>query len=148
MPGSSPTNAAGAGHGTAWCRSGSSASARFCNPDSVTASELGKIWEWFADTSCRGYSPLYDRICRAVASDDDVLALVGEAPPDAHLPNVLLGVAHYLLLECLSHPLAAVYAGESDADPAPLFRDLCLGHRDEVLALMQTRRTQTNECGR
>ena len=61
---------------------------------------------------------------------------------------MLLGVVHYLLLGGLDHPLAAVYAGESDADPGPLFRDLCLTHRAEVLALMETRRTQTNECGR
>ena len=110
--------------------------------------ELGPIWEWFADTSCKGYSPLYDRICRVVAHDDAVLALVQEAPPPAHQPNVLLGVVHYLLLGGLDHPLAAVYAGESDADPGPLFVDVCLTHRAEVLALMETRRTQTNECGR
>jgi len=111
-------------------------------------SELGLIWEWFADTSCKGYSPLYDRICRVVAGNDDVLALVQEAPPPAHQPNVLLGVVHYLLLDGLDHPLAAVYAGERDADPGPLFVDVCLTHRAEVLALMETRRTQTNECGR
>jgi hypothetical protein len=111
-------------------------------------SELGRIWEWFADTSCKGYSPLYDRICRVVAHDDWVLALVQEAPPPAHQPNVLLGVVHYLLLAGLDHPLGAVYAGESDADPGPLFVDVCLTHRAEVLALMETRRTQTNECGR
>jgi hypothetical protein len=77
-----------------------------------------------------------------------VLALVQEAPPPAHQPNVLLGVVHYLLLGGLDHPLAAVYAGESDADPGPLFVDVCLTHRAEVLELMETRRTQTNECGR
>ena len=110
--------------------------------------DLGRIWEWFADTSCKGYSPLYDRICRVVAEDDDVLALALEAPPAAHQPNVLLGVVHYLLLDGLDHPLAAVYAGESDADPGPLFRDVCLSNRTAVLELMETRRTQTNECGR
>jgi hypothetical protein len=117
-------------------------------PEDQPASELGRIWEWFADTSCRGYSPLYDRICRFVARDDDLLSLTREAPPEAHQPNVLLGVAHYLLLAGLDHPLADVYAGRSDADPGPLFRDLCLAHRAEVLALMETRRTQTNEVGR
>jgi hypothetical protein len=111
-------------------------------------SDLGRIWEWFADTSCKGYSPLYDRICRVVADDDDVLALALETPAAAHQPNVLLGVVHYLLLGSLDHPLAAVYAGESNADPGPLFHDLCLTHRTEVLELMETRRTQTNECGR
>jgi hypothetical protein len=91
---------------------------------------------------------LYDRICRFVARDDDLLAMIRESPPEAHQPNVLLGVAHYLLLAGLDHPLADAYAGRSDADPGPLFRDLCLTHRAEVLALMETRRTQTNEVGR
>ena len=114
----------------------------------MTTSALGRIWEWFADTSCRGYSPIYDRICRSVAGDDELLALIQESPPPAHQPNVILGVVHYLLLGGLDHPLADVYAGRSDADPAPLFRDVCLTHRNEVLALMETRRTQTNEVGR
>ena len=114
----------------------------------MTTAELARVWEWFADTSCRGYSPLYDNISRFVAGDDEVLALTQEAPPAAHQPMVLLGVVHYLLLGGLEHPLAAVYAGEHDADPGPLFRDVCLGHRAEVLELMETRRTQTNECGR
>jgi hypothetical protein len=110
--------------------------------------DLGSIWEWFADTSCRGYSPLYDRICRAVARDSELLDLVREAPPAAHQPNVLLAAVHYLLLDGLDHPLAEVYAGRSDADPAPLFRDVCIVQRAAVLELMETRRTNTNECGR
>jgi hypothetical protein len=110
--------------------------------------ELGGIWQWFADTQCRAYSPLYDRICRVVAADPDLLALVRQAPPEAHQPNVLLAAVHYLLLGGLDHPLAEVYAGRSGADPGPLFRQLCLDHRQELLAVMATRRTQTNECGR
>jgi hypothetical protein len=61
---------------------------------------------------------------------------------------VLLATAHYLVLEDPEHPLAAVYRGESDADPYPLFRDLCLARQDEVAFLLETRRVQTNECGR
>ncbi len=115
--------------------------------DPVT-DDLGRIWEWFADSACGDYSPLYDRICRAVARDGELLDLIRAAPPPAHQPNVLLAAVHFLLLGGLDHPLAAVYAGTSTADPAPLFRSLCLEHRDEVLALMETRRTQTNEVGR
>jgi hypothetical protein len=71
-----------------------------------------------ADSSCRGYSPLYDHICRTVAESDAVLDLVTEAPPEGHNPVLLLAAVHHLLLGGLEHPLAAVYAGESDADPA------------------------------
>jgi hypothetical protein len=112
------------------------------------ALDLAAVWTYFADTSCRDYSPLYDRICRAVAADAEVLALVGEAPPAGHQPNVLLAAVHDLLLGGLDHPLAAAYDGTSDADPGPLFVDVCLSHRDDVLRLLTTRRTNTNEVGR
>jgi hypothetical protein len=110
--------------------------------------ELSDIWTWFADTSCRGYSPLYDRVCRAVAASDAVLDLVRDAPPYSHQPNVLLGAVHYLLLGGAEHPLAGAYAGESDDDPGPLFVDFALGRRAEVLELMASRHTNTNEVGR
>jgi hypothetical protein len=110
--------------------------------------QLADIWRYLADTACRGYSPLYDRICRTVADSDPVLDVVLDAPPASHFPNVLLGAVHYLLLGGLDHPLGAVYAGESDADPGPLFVDLCLAHREEILDLLATRHTNTNEVGR
>jgi len=110
--------------------------------------DLGAVWLYIADTSCRGYSPLYDRICRAVADNDEVLDLVSEAPRHAHNPVLLLASVHYLLLGGLDHPLAAVYAGDSDADPGPLFVDLCLRNRDAILDLLATQQVNTNEVGR
>ena len=116
--------------------------------DARAALSLADIWRYLADTACRDYSPLYDRICRTVAASDAVLDLVREAPPAGHFPNVLLAAVHYLLLGGLEHPLAAVYTGESEADPGPLFVDVCLGHRGEILDLLATRHTNTNEVGR
>jgi hypothetical protein len=110
--------------------------------------DLAAIWLYVADSSCRGYSPLYDRICRTVAESDEVLDLVSEAPPRGHNPVLLLAAVHYLLLGGLDHPLAAVYAGESHADPGPLFVDLCLQHREALLALLATEQVNTNEVGR
>jgi Uncharacterized protein conserved in bacteria (DUF2332) len=55
---------------------------------------LADIWIYIADTSCRGYSPLYDRICRAVAESDAVLDMVAEAPPEGHNPVLLLAAVH------------------------------------------------------
>ena len=110
--------------------------------------DLARLWEWFATTHCRGDSPLYERISLAVAGDRDLLDLVRAAPPAAHMPLTLLGAVHYLLLDGLEHPLADVYAGRSDADPGPLFLDVCRLRRREVTALLATRRVQTNDCGR
>lgn len=111
-------------------------------------SALGDLWLYVADSSCRGYSPLYDRICRVVARSEPTLDLVRAAPPRGHNPVLLLAAVHYLLLSGLDHPLAAVYAGNSDADPGPLFVDLCASQREELVALLSTEQVNTNEVGR
>lgn len=105
-------------------------------------------WRDFADTQCRGYSPLYERICGSVAEADDVLDLVLRAPLPGRQPNVLLAAVHDLLLDGLHHELGAVYAGTSEADPGPLFVDVVRDHPDEIAAMLEIRRTNTNECGR
>jgi hypothetical protein len=110
--------------------------------------DLARIWEWFGAESCRGYSPLYERIAASVARDPDILELVRRAPPACHLPLSLLAAVHALLLAGFDHPLAEVYAGRSDADPAPLFADVCRRRPDELIELMVARPVQTNECGR
>lgn len=113
--------------------------------------QLAYWWRRFGEEDCGPYSPLYRDICVAVSEDDDVLDLILEAPPRGHQPNVLLAAVHFLVLRGLDHPLAELYAGRRpDLAPkvAGLFRDVVLDHRDEVLALLANRHTQTNECGR
>src|SRR6478672_7054775 len=109
---------------------------------------LAELWTWFADTSCAGYSPLYERIARTVAASPEMIDLMSAAPPTSHQPTVLLASVHYLVLGGLDHPLAAVYAGASDADPGPLFVDVCLRNRDRILDLVSSHHTNTNEVGR
>lgn len=109
--------------------------------------ELAAIWRHFADHEAGTYSPLYASITRSVAADAELLALVLDAPPHAHYPLSLLAAAHDIVLRGIDHPLDAVYRGEG-GDPGAAFRDLCLAHREDVLALMAARRIQTNECGR
>lgn len=109
---------------------------------------LGEIWLYIADSSCRAYSPLYDRICRAVSGCDDVLDLIEQASPRSHNPVLLLAAVHDVVLGGVDHPLADVYAGRSSADPGALFIDLCLERRDELLERLATRQVNTNEVGR
>jgi hypothetical protein len=117
-------------------------------PDDVAVERLAAHWRVFADTSCGRYSPLYDRISRAVIDDREVLSVLARAPRDAQQAVLVLAVVHFLLLGGLEHPLADVYVGRTDADPAALFRDLVLTNADAVVDLLTTRRTQTNEVGR
>ncbi len=109
---------------------------------------VARWWRDFADDQCRGYSPLYEQICRAVAEADDVLDLVLAAPRRGRQPNVLLAAVHHLLLGGLQHELGEVYAGTSSTDPGPQFLDVVRTHAGEIAALLETRRTNTNECGR
>lgn len=115
--------------------------------DSDRLDQLAQVWQWFGNDASPT-SPIYGAICEAVATDRELLGLVLETPPEAHLPPLLLTAVHYLLLADPDQPLRAVYAGRSDADPAPLFRDICLDRRDEIQQLMRTRRIQTNEVRR
>jgi hypothetical protein len=110
--------------------------------------ELAALWAWFGESIVGAGAPIYEDICTSVAGDRQVLALVYEAPPTGHFPLTLLAAVHFLLLGGLDHPLAAVYEGASRAEPWPLFRDLCLTHREAVLDLLATRHIQTNEVGR
>ncbi len=109
--------------------------------------DLGSLWRWYGHQFRRD-SAIYGRIADAVAEDRDVLEILAQAPPAAHLPPAPLAAVHYLLLEGLDDPLVDVYAGRSDADPGPLFLELCRTHRVPLLALLETRRVQTNDCGR
>ncbi|HYN33530.1 MAG TPA: DUF2332 domain-containing protein [Ilumatobacteraceae bacterium] len=109
--------------------------------------DLAGLWRWYAD-QFRGDSRIYGRIADAVAADREVLEILSEAPPAAHLPPAALAAVHYLLLDGFDHPLADVYAGRSETDPGPLFCGLCRTERTNLLALLETRRVQTNDCGR
>ncbi len=115
----------------------------------ATAERLSQAWRDFAETECGSYSPLYAAICHSVAGDPELLALVAAAPPSGQQPNVLLAAVHYLILSGVAHPLADVYAGRADPGRAPaLFRELCLSRRYDVVRMLASRHTQTNEPGR
>jgi hypothetical protein len=120
----------------------------------------------FAQGAARDGATTYDAICRGVAEDPDLLALIGEAPLRQRRPNLLLAAVHFLLLGGTIHPLAAYYdtvqsmvggVERDGGDPAPtppldhvaeVFKDFCLSHRRQVLELIAVRSTQTNEVGR
>ena len=110
---------------------------------------LAQVWRDFAEEQCRGYSPLYERICEAVASNTAVLDLALAAPALGRQPNVLLAAGHYLVLDGVDHRLAEIYQGAADADDAGVaFCDLVLSQREAIAAVLATRHTNTNECGR
>jgi len=116
----------------------------------------------FAGSSARDGAMTYAAICRFVAADPELLAMMDEAPASQQRPNLMLAAVHYLLLGGAAHPLAtyydtvAAYTGTEWVSPSvaeleavgPDFRDFCLTHAASLLDLIATCSTQTNEIGR
>jgi hypothetical protein len=91
------------------------------------------LYEEFAAREARGVSPAYERLSRAVARDEGVLALLGTLPPAKWQPNLLFGVVRFL--------------GGPVEDPAA-FHDYTVANWPAIATEMRARATQTNEAGR
>jgi hypothetical protein len=108
-------------------------------------------WQFFADDARRMGSQLYARLSEGVRGDGELRGMCANAKPGQPHANLLFGAVHFLLLRGAQHPLRAFYPdlGGTDAgDPFPAFRDFCLTHREELLPLIASRVTNTNEVGR
>ena len=118
---------------------------------SLARSEEGALAELLvvlADQDLAGYSPVYDRIARALAEDEQSLRLVVGVVPVTRSAVLLFAVTHDIVLAEPDSDLAAVYRGDSDADPWPGFRSLLHDRADAIRARMERRSVQTNEVGR
>jgi hypothetical protein len=99
-------------------------------------------------------SPLYVAMCPILADNEQAMAIVSQARPTQQRPNLLLAAMHASLLRNPSHPLAAWYRscdGTRSPDDSALASavDALLNERhNEILALVETGATQTNEPGR
>lgn len=97
-------------------------------------------------------SPMYAELAHGVSLDRELLELAACKRKRQPAPNMLFAAVQHLLLSgapWIEHPLAVHYPIVSGATrpmrPAfPDFRDFCITHRDEILNLIRTRRTQTN----
>lgn len=116
-------------------------------------SRLSAAFLAFAVPECRETSPLYCSLTEAIAADEDLLLIAGQAPVGQPVPNLLFAAVHYLLVADPTHPLAEYYATctPKPKDPTqafPAFKDFVLNHQREIIELLQTRLVQTNEVRR
>lgn len=113
--------------------------------------DLAARFDWFADW-CEGTSPLYERLARGVAEDDELLALAAAAPAGRSPPHLLFAAVHFLLLDGRDHRLAEHYPTCTDdpatGDPFPAFREFCDAHEGEIREFLADHRTQTNSVRR
>lgn len=117
--------------------------------DGQISTTFEELAEWAEDGS-----PLYERLCRQIAADPELLALASEVPTDRATANVFLAAVHRTLFEHPDHPLGAYYPTVSDdlrrpdSDIGAALVSFCAQHADELRPLLRTRRTQTNSVRR
>jgi hypothetical protein len=105
----------------------------------------------FADRECRGYSPLYERLSRIVAADEELLSLCRDAAPGQPIPNLFFAAVQFQLAREVA-PLREFYPTFSEVprgdDPSMAFKSFCSQHATSIKSLVAQRRVQTNEVAR
>lgn len=116
--------------------------------------ELARRFEATA-TAAHPRAPLYAQLCRGIAGRPELVRLLSHAPAEQRQPVLLLACVHDLLLRSPDQPLAQWYGSLSTSprrpdDPAllPSFAAFVESRRPDLVELLGTRRTQTNEVGR
>jgi hypothetical protein len=110
-------------------------------------------WAFFASEAKRGHSPLYERLALGIRETPELQSLAGRAKKGQPPANILFGAVHYLLLAGRDHKLAEHYpsvrpSARPDGDAFPLFQEFCAAFERELLPLIETRVTNTNEVAR
>lgn len=114
--------------------------------------ELSALFLVLADMDFAGYSPLYESLARAIATDRDLLAAIDEAAlPNSRrgrVPVLFFAATHDLALAHPESRLAVIFRGESSDDVVSAFRELVDANWPTLVATMRSHSVQTNEVGR
>ncbi len=120
-------------------------------PNVATIDELADAFRVTAETQAQR-APGSARISAAVAELPEVVAILMAAPEEQQLPVLLLAALHHDVLLDPGCELAAWYATVTptprDDDVSDALRRHCVRRREELMATVRTRSTQTNEVGR
>ena len=118
-----------------------------------TTEEMQEVFRLFA-ASEGGRIPVYATICRAIADDPELAAILLEAPRGQRLPVLLLAALHDVVLRRPECPLApwfpsaSALSAASVEDPTEALHDTVDDYRADILDLVRRRQVQTNEVNR
>jgi hypothetical protein len=100
-------------------------------------------------------APLYAELSKGIAADPELHGLLFHAPVDQRLPVLLFACVHASLLGDPDHDLAEWYSNltespRSPEDPALIaaFRQFVADRAREIVPMLASRNTQTNEVAR
>lgn len=120
--------------------------------DRDSVEELSDLFVFLADHDFAGYSPIYEKIARSIAADQQLLEFIlSSASPNTRrgrIPVLFFAATHDRILANPDSEIAAIYRGGSTDDPFPPFMDLVDTDSEAIVANMRTRSVQTNEAGR
>lgn len=109
-------------------------------------------FERYATKVCATSSPMYETLCRHIASRDDLLALALDVRPGQPAPNLILAAVQFTLHDEPKHPLATYYPLLGGSAPAcgnagftAAFDDFCETHAGTIRHLVGTRLVQSSE---
>lgn len=94
---------------------------------------LAEVYARFSENEARGRSPLYETFARGVAADPEILRVLVDLPGPKQQPNLLFAAVRYTC---------------GTAEDWPQFRAWFFERREEILLVIRSRRTQTNEPAR
>ncbi|WP_332645323.1 DUF2332 domain-containing protein [Lysinibacillus sp. 54212] len=106
----------------------------------------------FAEAEAQNSSPLYFFLSKKIVEDEELMGIVREIPITQPKPNLFFGAMHYLVCKS-TDPITAYYPSCTEnpypvEDSFPAFKAFALEHKQQLLALFQTRLVQTNEVNR
>jgi hypothetical protein len=123
-------------------------------PEQATELEqLRGLYESFTGARGDGRSLVYQALTEGILRDESLLALLLETPGEQRRPSLLFAGVNLLLVAHPGSQLAAYYpihGGQRPVDEqlVPAFRAFCEQHHDELVGLVRTRSTQTNDIRR
>lgn len=120
--------------------------------DDARRQQLSVRFGRFAGECAQLGSPLYERLSRFIAHNDELLELASHAAREP-VPNVLFGAVHLLLLKGARHELGEYYpsltsSARIDDGLLAAFTDFARTYRVEIIPLLKAKRVQTNEVNR
>ncbi|MGZ9213983.1 MAG: DUF2332 domain-containing protein [Candidatus Binatia bacterium] len=110
-------------------------------------------FRFFANESRRGGSPLYEQLSLGIAENPALQLIAARRMKGQPPANLILGAVHYLLLGGVDDPLKDYYPSIGGTRPVDdkafgLFAAFCRTHEAELVDIISTRATNTNEVGR
>ena len=109
---------------------------------------LGKRFERFAATECKGNSPLYYHLSKQIARDEELLSLCSLVKEGQPVPNIFLAAVHFYILKNKDAPLAQYYpsvTGQKNGGiPFDIFKLFVQQHEKGIIDILQRRIVQTN----